>query len=104
MRQREVDPTKPLPQPYIEMREQLVNEVRSLFREAPCSQYIKEINMVLSYGLIGLSATGPTAAHDAAYYTTRILTFLVQLQEITTDARMEMCQGGMTPQEVYDYI
>lgn len=83
------------------MQQELVDQVRGLFREHPCSKYIQELNLVLSYGLIGLSEMGSDSAHDAAYYTTRITTFLVKLQEIITVSREEMCMGGMTMEDAY---
>jgi hypothetical protein len=102
MRKREVKSTQPLPPPFLSMQEQMIEEVRQLFRAARCSDYIKHINYVLAYGVGAMAKeAGPEAAHDAAYYTTQVLTLIVRLQEITSEAREEMYQGGMSIDEVY---
>ncbi len=102
MRNRTSDSTQPLPPSFLKMEEQILDEVRSLFRSARCSDYIKNINTVLAYGVSAIAKeAGPETAHNAAYYTTEILTFIVRLQEITTEARENMYQGGMTATEIY---
>jgi len=87
------------------MQEQITHEVRVLFRNAPCSDYIHHLNLAVSYSMKEVATEmGPESTNEVAFFATRIVTFLARLKEITSEARAEMYQGGMLPMEGHDII
>lgn len=80
-------------------QKQILEEVRCLFRDADCSEYIIHLNALMGCGLQHVG--DPQYIGQIAYSITRINSFLVKLSEIRHYGYEQMFEGGMRGEDVY---